>query len=332
MHIILISVTFALLIYLIFILLFSSSGKEHVKYRISKYYKVNDVDSVQEQYIREKTEEEYKKRKDRFKIASKEFSSFISSSGLKLKPNEFIYLWAGLTLIPMTLVVITGGSIVTGFAMAIIGLAIPPFLVTTARKKRDNLFNVQLAQATIMMGNSIKGGFTFLQSMQSVAEDMQPPISIEFAKVLREIHYGVKQEDALNNMVERTKNKDLELLVSAVMTSAQVGSNLSEILDTISDTIRDRIKIKQEINTLTAQGRMSGLVIGLLPIVLVLGIMVTSPGYFAGFFETDIGKILLATSIILEVTGFAVINKIITIKMWGGYGTLYFFIFCNFNI
>lgn len=315
MYTILISVTFALLIYLIFILLFSSSSKEQVRYRVSKYFKMNDIDSVQEQFIREKTEEENKKKKDRFKIASQEFSNYIISSGFKLKPNEFIYFWTGLTLVPMTLVVITGGSIVTGLALAIIGLAIPPFLVSNAKKKRENLFNVQLAQATIMMGNSIKGGFTFLQSMEGVAQDMQPPISTEFARVLREIHYGVKQEDALNHMVERTKNKDLELLVSAVMTSAQVGSNLSEILDTISETIRDRIKIKQEINTLTAQGRMSGLVIGLLPIVLVLAIMVTSPSYFAGFFETALGKILLAISIALEVTGFAVINKIISIKM-----------------
>lgn len=315
MYTILISVTVAILIYLILTLLFSSSGKEQVRYRISKYFKINEIDSVQEQFIREKNEEENKKKKDRFKIASQEFSNYIVSSGFKLKPNEFIYFWVGLTLLPMTLVVLTGGSIVTGLALAIIGLVIPPSLVSNAKKKRENLFNVQLAQATVMMGNSIKGGFTFLQSMEGVAQDMQPPISTEFARVLREIHYGVKQEDALNHMVERTKNKDLELLVSAVMTSAQVGSNLSEILDTISETIRDRIKIKQEINTLTAQGRISGLVIGLLPVAMVLIIMVMSPSYFAGFFESTLGKILLVVSIALEITGFAFINKIISIKM-----------------
>lgn len=165
------------------------------------------------------------------------------------------------------------------------------------------------------MGNSIKGGFTFLQSVNNIAEEMQPPISTEFAKVLREIHYGVKQEDALNHMVERTKNKDLELLISAVMTSAQVGSNLSDILDTISSTIRDRIRIKNEIKTLTAQGRMSGLVIGLLPIVLILAIMVMTPSYFEGFFESDLGKIMIAISIVLEVTGFVLINKIVNIKV-----------------
>lgn len=312
---ILISITIAILIYLVLYSVLSSNSTEQVRFRLSRYFKENNVDDVQEQFIREKTEEENKRKKQRFKLASQEFSNYIASSGIKLKANEFIVFWAGLTLIPMIVVVLFGGSIITGLALVIIGIAVPPFIVSNARKKREDLFNAQLAQATILMGNSIKGGFTFLQSMESVAEDMQPPISTEFARVLREIHYGVKQSDALNHMVERTKNKDLELLVSAVLTSAQVGSNLSEILDTISSTIRDRIKIKMEIKTLTAQGRVSGLIIGLLPLVLVLALMVISPGYFAGFFESDIGKILVVVSIILEAIGFAFINKIVNIKM-----------------
>ena len=312
---IIISLVVALFIYIVLYILFSGSNTRQVRDRLARYFKTNDVDDVQEQFIREKSEEETRRKKDRFKLASKEFSNYIASSGLKLKANEFIYLWAGLTLIPMLLLVILGGNIVTGIALAIIGIAIPPFFVNNARKKREALFNNQLGQATILMSNSIKGGFTFLQSMESVSQEMQPPISTEFAKVLREIHFGVRQQDALNNMVERTKNKDLELLVSAVMTSAQVGSNLSEILDTISATIRDRIKIKNEIKTLTAQGRMSGMVIGLLPIFLVLAIMVMSPTYFEGFFETQMGKILLIVSIVLEVIGFSFINKIVNIKM-----------------
>lgn len=312
---IVISALIAVLIYIVVDTVLSKNNKEQVRHRVSRYFKENNMDDVQEQFIREKTEEENKKKKQRFKLASQEFSSYIASSGIKLKPNEFIMFWGVLTLVPMILVILFGGSIVTGIALAVIGIAIPPFIINNARKKREDLFNAQLAQATVMMGNSIKGGFTFLQSMESVAEDMQPPISTEFARVLREIHYGVKQTDALNHMVERTKNRDLELLVSAVLTSAQVGSNLSEILDTISATIRDRIRIKLEIKTLTAQGRVSGLIIGLLPMVLVLALMVISPGYFAGFFESDIGKILVVVSIILEMTGFAVINKIVNIKM-----------------
>lgn len=312
---ILISLMVALFIYLCFNILISSYGPGQARSRIKKYFTEYSVDDVQEQFIREKSEEESKRKKNRFKIASKEFSNLIASSGIRLKANEFLYFWAGLTLIPMMLVLLFSGNIITGAALSIIGISIPPFIVSSARKKREELFTKQLGDATIIMGNSIKGGFTFLQSMENIAEEMQPPISTEFKKVLREIHYGVKQEDALNHMVERTKNKDLELLISAVMTSAQVGSNLSDILDTISNTIRDRIRIKNEIKTLTAQGRMSGLVIGLLPIVLILAIMVLTPSYFEGFFDSTIGKILIAVSVLLEITGFAIINKIINIKV-----------------
>lgn len=312
---ILISLMVAVSIYLFLYILLSAHGPVKVRDRISKYFKENNVNDVQEQFIREKNEEENKRKKERFKIASKEFSNYIASSGIKLRANEFIYFWAGLTLVPMILLLLFGGNMITAAALSIIGIFIPPFIVSNARKKREELFNKQLGDATVIMGNSIKGGFTFLQSVDNIAEEMQPPISTEFAKVLREIHYGVKQEDALNHMVERTKNKDLELLISAVMTSAQVGSNLSDILDTISSTIRDRIRIKNEIKTLTAQGRMSGLVIGLLPVVLILAIMVMTPSYFEGFFESNIGKILIIISIVLEVTGFVIINKIVNIKM-----------------
>lgn len=310
-----ISLSIGILIYIVSYTFLVSYSPETIRYRLSRYFKENNMDDVQEQFIREKAEERNKSKNHSFKLVSHELSSYIASAGIKLNPNEFIIIWLSLTIAPIFLVVLFGKSIITGIALSVIGLALPPILVNNSIKKRENLFNAQLGQATILMGNSIKGGFTFMQSMASVSEDMQPPISTEFAKVLREMHYGVSQEDALNHMIERTKNKDLELLVSAVLTSSQVGSNLSEILDTISSTIRERIRIKQEIRTLTAQGRISGIIIGALPIFLVLIIMVISPDYFEGFFESNIGKVMIVVSIILEITGFAVINKIVNIKM-----------------
>jgi tight adherence protein B len=292
-----------------------SGGKEKVRNRISKYFNENSAEDVQEQFIREKYEEEQKKKKERIKFVSKDFSNFIISSGLKMTGAEFLIMWGALTLVPMIVIILFGGNTLTAIAVSFSGFAVPPLLVTNARKKRAELFTKQLGEALTVMGNSIKGGFSFLQSMESVSKEMQPPISTEFAKVLREIHFGVSQEEALKHMVERTQSKDLELLVSAVITSSQVGSNLTEILDTIAVTIRERIKIRQEINSLTAQGRISGLVIGALPIVLVLAIMVLNPEYYEGFFSSSIGKLLVVVSILMEATGFILIKKIIDIKM-----------------
>ena len=156
--------------------------------------------------------------------------------------------------------------------------------------------------------------------MESIANEMQPPVSTEFSKTLREIHFGVPLTDALNHMVDRVKSKDLDLLVSAVLTSAQVGGNLSEILDVISETVRERIRIKAEIKILTSSGRTSGFIIGMLPVFIVLALMILNPTYFGSFAQSDTGKGMIAVSILLEATGFAVINKIINIKYWGSYG------------
>ena len=172
---ILISLMVAVFIYSILYILISSYGPGQVRDRISKYFTEYNADDVQEQFIREKNEEESKRKKNRFKITSKEFSNLIASSGVRLKANEFIYFWAGLTLIPMILVLLFSGNIITGAALSIIGISIPPFIVSNARKKREDLFTKQLGDATVIMGNSIKGGFTFLQSMENISEEMQPP-------------------------------------------------------------------------------------------------------------------------------------------------------------
>ena len=305
----------ALTVYLVINIIISSSGRVKIKERISIYFNEDNPNDVQEQFIREKNQEEQNKKKQRLRLISREFSSYIQSSGLKLTASEFMSMWLALTVIPPAALVVFGGNYLTAFALLIVGIAIPPLLVSNARKRRSELFSRQLGEALTIMGNSIKGGFTFLQSMESISQDMPPPISQEFAKVLREIYYGVGQEEALEHMVERTKNHDLELLLSAVVTSSQVGSNLTDIIETISATIRDRIRIKQEINTLTAQGRVSGIIVGALPIVLVLSIMVMNPEYYQGFFSSSLGRLMVGISIVMELMGFIIIRKIIDIKM-----------------
>ncbi|MDD3874712.1 MAG: type II secretion system F family protein, partial [Methanosarcina sp.] len=162
--------------------------------------------------------------------------------------------------------------------------------------------------------NCLKGGFSFRQAMDSIATDMSPPISSEFSIALREMRFGVSQEEALRHMTERVKNRDLDLFVSAVLTSVQVGSNLSEILESISATIKDRIRIKQEVRVLTSSGRISAIIISLIPVFIILMLMIINPGYFTSFFESTIGKIMVGLSIVLEIIGFSIIRRIADIK------------------
>ena len=121
-------------------------------------------------------------------------------------------------------------------------------------------------------------------------------------------------EEALNSMCDRVKSADLLLVVSAVLIQRTTGGNLSEILSTISNTIRERIKVKGEINSITAQGRMSGLIIGALPIGIAAILMVVNPDYMSTFFTTTTGNIMLIVSVVMEVIGFFAIRKVVTVE------------------
>lgn len=303
-----------LFIYALVTIFLSANGKVIVKGRFLKYLNSATIDEVQYQVLKEKQENAKKKKLLKYRLANKEFSNYLAMSGVKLSATEYIGLWALSTLIPMLLVLMFKGNVITIMGIGIIGFAVPPFFVQRAGKKRQEEFDKQLGESLVIMGNCIKAGFSFQQAMESIATEMQPPISIEFSKALREVQYGISLEDSLRHMVERVKNKDLDLLASAVLTSAQVGGNLSEILGVISETVKDRIKIKNEVRILTSSGRTSGLIIGLLPVFIILVLMLINPEYFRSFFDSQLGKFMIVLSVALEVTGFAIINKIVNIK------------------
>ena len=245
---------------------------------------------------------------------SKDVSDYILSSGIHLTPQEFVSIWIGLIFGPMIILALLGVSFITISAIVLIGFFLPPYLLRRSKNKTQELFTKQLGEALIIMGNAVRGGFSFRQAMDGVAKDMQPPISTEFAKTIREINYGVSMEQALTNMTERVKNPDLDLLVCAVLISTQVGGNMSDMMDTIASTIKDRIRIKQEIRVLTASGRISSYVIGLMPVFIVLVLMVISPTYFKGFFNSTAGIVMASICVIMELLGFFLIRRISDVK------------------
>ena len=308
----LISVSAALLVFLLITLIFNNSSERQVKRRISVLMTDPDLDKIHEEVMKEKQKRDGMTRKG--STIGQKLEDELAMSGIKLNAREYLSAWAGLTLIPVLLMALLGRNIISILGVGIIGLVIPPLLVGRAKKKRQQLFNKQLSDSLVVMSNCMKSGYTFQQALESISSDMQPPISIEFARVLREIRYGVKQEDALIHMVKRVQNKDLAMLVSAVIVSSQVGANLSDILDNIAETIKDRIKIRDDVRILSAQGRISGLIIGLLPIIITLILMVINPTYILSFFHTQVGKMMICVGLIFEVIGFTIINRIVDIK------------------
>lgn len=236
-------------------------------------------------------------------------------AGILLRPEEYLLMWAGVTIIPSTFLILLGANILSAFVVCIIGFIIFPLMLSRAKKKRMVKFEKQLGESLTIMSNCLKAGFTLRQSMQSIANDMPDPISMEFSKTLREIRLGISLDVAMGNMVRRINNYDLGLLVSAVLIQQKAGGNLADVLDNISDTIKNRIKIKSEIRILTASGRISGIIIGLLPLFLLGALMLLNPDYMVSFFSNPISILLLGLALIFEIIGFIIIKKIVDIKV-----------------
>lgn len=195
-----------------------------------------------------------------------------------------------------------------------LGYLIPILIVKRKISLRRKKFNGQIADALVLISSSLRSGYSFMQAIEMVSREMQPPISEEFYRVLREINLGVTTDEAMNHMAERINSVDLDLVVTAVLIQRQIGGNLTEILDNIANTIRERVKIAGHIRTLTAQGRMSGIIISLLPIALGAVITLLSPGYIMPLFTQPLGQGMIIAAVISEFIGIMLIRNIVNIK------------------
>ncbi len=234
---------------------------------------------------------------------------------LMLRADEFILGWVLLTLLLPGLMLFLGMETVAVLGMIIICAAGPIVAVKLIKRQRLNKLDGQLVDALAVMCGALRAGYSFQKSLDAIAEEMPEPIAREFARVSREIGLGMPMEQSFNRLAERTRNRDLEMALYAVLIQKQVGGNLVEVLENVSETIRQRLKIKGDIKVLTASGRVSGYIIGLLPVILLLVLMVTSPSYVEMFFVTRLGRNMLLAAAVLELVGFLAVKRIITVKM-----------------
>lgn len=241
----------------------------------------------------------------------------LSRAHLLLKSEEFMTLNLILFSVFAVIVLLIKGVDMWPFALiaGTVGWFLPIIVVKNKVKKRIKLLNEQLGDALMMISNSLKSGYSFFQAIDIVSEEMTGPISEEFSMLKKEVNLGLTTEKALENMSSRVSSEDLELVVTAVMIQRQVGGNLAEVLDNITSTIRDRVKIKGEIKTLTAQGRMSGLVISLLPAILCGLIYLISPQQMSLLFTRPLGLIMIGIAVVMELIGIVLIRKVVKIEI-----------------
>lgn len=238
----------------------------------------------------------------------------VVAAGVDIEPEEFFLVWIVATFVPAALVsLVTQNLLMTIIAVAVFAF-IPPLYIKNLKKKNSEAFEEQLSSSLMLISNSLRSGFSFEQAFESSAEDSKDPLKKEFSRASREMKMGMGLERALNGVSDRTDSTNMKLVTSAVLVQRQVGGNLADILDGVSNTIRERITIKKNIKTLTAQGRISGIIIGALPIFMFVVIGTINPSYMSVFVTTTIGKLMLAVCLAFELTGALIIRKLIDVK------------------
>ena len=252
----------------------------------------------------------------------------IARADLKLKPSEYLAIWGAsivgvpFIMLALSIVLPSLGNPLFLLVGALIGFMLPRMWLSRRRNGRLGAFNKQLPDTITLIANALRAGSSFLQAIELVVRESRPPISVEFARVIREVNLGLPFDQALENMVRRVRSDDLELMATAISIQHQVGGNLAEILDSIAFTIRERVRIKGEINTLTAQQRLSGYVVAFLPIGLAGFLFVAAPGFMDPMFDDRASIIGLPAGVIILVfggfmmfIGFMFIRKIVDIEV-----------------
>ena len=252
----------------------------------------------------------------------------IARADLKIKVSEFLGIWAASIVgVPFIFVALSLGLPALRNPIAlligvIIGFLLPRMWLGRRKGGRLNAFNKQLPDTITLLANALRAGSSFLQGIELVVRESRPPISTEFGRVIREVNLGLPFEQALENMVRRVRSDDLELMATAISIQHTVGGNLAEILDSIAYTIRERVRIKGEIKTLTAQQRLSGYVVGFLPIGLAGFLFVAAPNFMEPMFANPpavlglpAGVVILIVGGFMMFLGFMLIRKIVDIEV-----------------
>lgn len=242
-------------------------------------------------------------------------SHVFEQAEVSLQPGQF-FLISGL------LAALGGGTAwwlgapvgIVPVAMVVMG-TLPLVWLIQRRKKRLKKFGAQLPDALELVARALRAGHSLGAGMHVVAEEMPAPIGTEFGRVHEEQNLGISLEDTLLNLTKRVPNLDLKFFATAVVLQRQTGGDLSEILDKIGYVIRERFKIYGQVQALTGEGRLSGIVLMLLPVVLFIAMYQLNPDYIMVLFTEEMGRKMLAVAIFLQILGAIVIKKIVDIKV-----------------
>jgi tight adherence protein B len=239
----------------------------------------------------------------------------LTAADSNMSVGEFVMLRLAIVLWAFVIGWLISRQPVAGILLAIIGWMVPGIWLNMKKSKRAKAFADQLPDMLTMMTGSLRAGYGLLYAITVVEKEMPEPIASEFGRVLRETALGYSLSDALDHLVARVQNDDLELVVTAVHIQSEVGGSLADVLDTISKTIRERIQLKGQIRAITSQQKMTGNLLSALPFALGTSLFLMSPDYMSSMLQPGWPLIFPAAAIFGVILGNVVMRKMTKIEI-----------------
>jgi tight adherence protein B len=239
----------------------------------------------------------------------------LEQANLPLRPAEALFFYgAGVALVG-AVVVASAPTLPVGLIFAVLLAIVPIVVVRQLRKKRLKAFEAQLPDTLNLLSGSLRAGYSFLQGLEAVAQETSDPMARELRRVLAEARLGRPLEEALADVAVRMESTDFDWSVLAIRIQREVGGNLAELLQTVAETMVERSRLRGEVKALTAEGRISGIIMGLLPVGLGLFMFTASPDYIDDLFSSAKGWAMVVGSVVMAIAGFGWIQKIIKIEV-----------------
>ncbi len=250
--------------------------------------------------ILEKWETSQKKRSREAAYKAEEMFLFLNPKRL-----IWVYIFLPIILAAIGYFLYKIWGILGGIA---IGLIIPTFLINVYNSRRKAKFSSQLLDSLMILSSSLRGGLSIIQSFEVLAEEMPAPMGDEISLMVREIKIGVTLEEALVNLNKRMPSDELDLIVSAILVGRETGGDLTKVFSRLVTTIRDRMTLKENVKTLTLQGRLQGVIMSLIPPVFAYIVYRLDPHHFDIMLKDDLGRLLLGIAVALQIIGLILIK------------------------
>lgn len=237
----------------------------------------------------------------------------LANADLPFRPAEALFFsLAGVGLLA-ALVLVLAPSMLVGLILVIVLAVLPVKVVQFMAKRRRKKFVAQLPGTLQLLSGSLRAGYSLMQGVEAVSHEVTDPMGRELRRVTVEARLGRPLEEALDDAADRLGSVDFRWTVMAIRIQREVGGNLSELLQTVAATMMERTRLKREVDALTAEGKISAIVLGLMPVGLGGALFVINRPYISLLFSEFIGQVMLAGATVMAIAGFAWMKKIIKI-------------------